>query len=190
MRADIVGGELHYRQSVKFALLLPQLLLPLASFTYKFRLDRYKSTAIYTPVSRLTHANPLNSAPYALSLFELLRCPVARDFDPVAGQWYKDLEDQELFQVLSVDPDEELLEVQFENGDIEEIDLDTWHELDLELATEPEGWSGSDDDDDDDDWDEEEEEEEDDSDDDWDDDEDDDWEDDDDDIDDEYNDRN
>jgi hypothetical protein len=114
---------------------------------------------------------------------------VARDFDPVAGQWYKDLEDQELFQVLSVDPDQEILEVQFENGDIEEIDLDTWHELDLELATEPEGWSGSDDEDDEDDedWDEEEDDEDDDSDDDWDDDEDDD---DMDDEDDEYNDRN
>jgi len=115
---------------------------------------------------------------------------VARDFDPVAGQWYKDLEDNELFQVLSVDPDEELLEVQFENGDIEEVDLDTWHELDLELSEEPEGWSGSEDEDEeDDDWEEDEEEdEEEDDEDDWD-DEDDDWEDDDD-MDDEYDDRN
>jgi hypothetical protein len=113
---------------------------------------------------------------------------VARDFDPVAGQWYKDLEDQELFQVLSLDPDNETIEVQFENGDIEEIDLDTWHELDLEHTVEPEGWSGSDDDDDDEEWDEEDEEEEEEDDDDWDDDDDD--LDDDDDIDDEYNDRN
>ena len=111
-----------------------------------------------------------------------LRCHVARDFDPVAGQWYRDLEDQEVFQVLSVDPDEEILEIQYEDGDVEEIDLDTWHELDLEKTTEPEGWSGSEDDeddldmDDDEDWDEDE-------------DEDDDW-DDDDDMDDEYDDRN
>jgi len=112
---------------------------------------------------------------------------VARDFDPVAGQWYKDLEDQEVFQVLSVDPDEEIIEVQFENGDIEEIDLDTWHELDLDQVEEPEGWSGSEDDEDEDyDLDEEDEDEEDE---DWDDD-DDDWEDDDDDMDDEYDDRN
>jgi hypothetical protein len=111
---------------------------------------------------------------------------VARDFDPVAGQWYKDLEDEEVFQVLSVDPDEEIIEVQFENGDIEEIDLDTWHELDLDKVGEPEGWSGSEDEEDDLDLDEEEEEE-----DDWDEDEDDDWDDDDDDdMDDEYDDRN
>ncbi|HTE40277.1 MAG TPA: DUF6763 family protein [Steroidobacteraceae bacterium] len=110
---------------------------------------------------------------------------MARDFDPVAGQWYKDLDASEVFQVMSVDPDEEIIEVQYENGDVEEIDLDTWHELDLDQTTEPEGWSGSEDEVEDE---EEEEEEEDDEDDDW---EDDDEEEDDDlDDDDEYADRN
>jgi hypothetical protein len=94
---------------------------------------------------------------------------VARDYDPVQGQWYEDLEENEIFRVLSVDPDEEIIEVQYENGDIEEIDLDTWHELDLEHAQEPEGWA-SDDEDDDEDEDENEDEDEDD----WDDDDDDD----------------
>jgi Family of unknown function (DUF6763) len=100
---------------------------------------------------------------------------VARDYDPVQGQWYEDLEENEIFKVLSVDPDEEIIEIQYENGDIEEIDLDTWHELDLERAEEPEGWASDeaeeeDDDEDledDEDWDEDE-----DDDDDWDDDED------------------
>jgi hypothetical protein len=109
---------------------------------------------------------------------------VARDYDPVQGQWYEDLEENEIFKVLSVDPDEEIIEIQYENGDIEEIDLDTWHELDLERAEEPEGWAsdeeeGEDDDEDledDEDWDEDEDE----DDDDWDDDEDEDLDDDDD----------
>jgi hypothetical protein len=96
---------------------------------------------------------------------------VARDYDPVQGKWYEDLEENEIFKVLSVDPDQELVEVQYENGDIEEIDLDTWHELDLELSQEPEGWAA------DDEKDEEEEEEDDEDEDDWDED-DDDWEDD------------
>ena len=107
---------------------------------------------------------------------------MGRDYDPVQGQWYEDLEEKEIFQVLSVDPDEELVEIQYENGDIEEIDLDTWHELDLERTQEPEGWSSdADDEDDDDDLEEEDEEDddwdedEDDDDDDWDDDEDDDY---------------
>jgi hypothetical protein len=109
-----------------------------------------------------------------------MRCYVGRDYDPVQGQWYQDLEENEIFQVLSVDPDEEIIELQYENGDIEEIDLDTWRELDLEHAEEPEGWSSDDDDLDD---------EDDDLDDDWDDDEDDDWDDEDDDYDDDYDDR-
>jgi hypothetical protein len=75
---------------------------------------------------------------------------VARDYDPVQGQWFEDLEENEIFRVLSVDPDEEIIEVQYENGDIEEIDLDTWHELDLERAQEPEGWASDDEDDDED----------------------------------------
>jgi hypothetical protein len=93
---------------------------------------------------------------------------VGRDYDPVQGKWYQDLEENEIFQVLSVDPDEEVVELQYENGDIEEIDLDTWHELDLEYAQEPEGWASDDDE-------EEDEEEVEEDEDDWDEDEDDDW---------------
>jgi hypothetical protein len=112
---------------------------------------------------------------------------VARDYDPIKGQWFEDLEENEVFRVLSVDPDEEIVEVQYENGDIEEMDLDTWHELDLERAQEPEGWASDEeedkevkkaeeeDDDDEDDWDEDED--------------DDDWDDDDEDLDDDYSDR-
>jgi hypothetical protein len=101
---------------------------------------------------------------------------VGRDYDPIAGKWYEDLEENEIFQVLSVDPDEEIIEIQYENGDIEEIDLDTWHELDLEQAEKPEGWSDEDLDEDlEDELDEEDEDDWDDDDDDWDDDEDDDY---------------
>ena len=115
---------------------------------------------------------------------------MGRDYDPVKGQWFEDLEENEIFQVLSVDPDEEVIEIQYENGDIEEIDLDTWHELDLERSSEPEGWVKESDDDDEDDDDVEFEDDEDEDEDDWDeDDEDEDWDEDEDDMDDDYNDR-
>jgi hypothetical protein len=82
---------------------------------------------------------------------------MGRDHNPVPGQWYESLEDEETFQVLSIDEDSELIELQYEDGDVEEIDYETWQELDLDLTEEPEGWSGSEDDDDDvdddDDWD-------------------------------------
>src|SRR5512140_3482181 len=89
---------------------------------------------------------------------------VSRDYEPVPGQWYENLEEEEPFRVLSMDEDSELVEIEYLDGDIEEIDLETWHEMDLELTQEPEGWSESQD----------EEDEEEDEDDDWDDDEDDD----------------
>jgi len=90
---------------------------------------------------------------------------VSRDYEPVPGQWYQNLEEEESFRVLSVDEDSELLEIEYLDGDIEEIDLETWHEMDLERIEEPEGWSESDDEDEaeeDEDWDEEDDEDEDD----------------------------
>lgn len=76
---------------------------------------------------------------------------MSRDHNPVPGKWYESLDDEEIFRVLSVDEDAELIELQYEDGDVEEIDYETWQELDLELAEEPEGWSSSEDDDEDDD---------------------------------------
>jgi hypothetical protein len=101
---------------------------------------------------------------------------MGRDHNPVPGQWYESLDDEEVFRVLSVDEDAELIELQYEDGDVEEIDYETWQELDLDLTEQPEGWTASDDDDDEDDDDLDED---DDEDDDWDDDEDEDDEDDD-----------
>src|SRR5580658_9903223 len=100
---------------------------------------------------------------------------VSRDYEPVVGQWYENLEEEESFRVLSVDEDSELVEIEYLDGDIEELDIEAWHEMDLDRIEEPEGWSESDADDeaeDDDDLDDDEDDE--DDDDDWDDDEEDD----------------
>jgi hypothetical protein len=101
---------------------------------------------------------------------------VGREYAPVPGKWYENKEEEETFRVLSVDEDDELVEIEYLDGEIEELDLDTWHELDLELTEEPEGWSdeADDDEEEDDDFDDDEDEDEDDDDDDDDDEEDDD----------------
>jgi hypothetical protein len=87
---------------------------------------------------------------------------VSRDYEPVPGQWYENLEEEESFRVLTMDEDSELVEIEYLDGDIEEIDLESWHEMDLELTTEPEGWAESqeeeEDEDEDDDWDDDEDE--------------------------------
>jgi Family of unknown function (DUF6763) len=66
---------------------------------------------------------------------------VSRDYEPQAGQWYEDLDTEETFQVLSVDPDEEIIRIQWPDREIQELDLDQWNEMDLELAVAPEGWA-------------------------------------------------
>jgi hypothetical protein len=105
---------------------------------------------------------------------------VSRDYEPVPGQWYENLEDEESFRVLKVDEDAELVEIEHLDGEIEEMDLETWHEMDLEEAEEPEGWAESEEEDedeeeeedeDDEDWDDDDEDDEDEDDEDWDDDE-------------------
>jgi hypothetical protein len=107
---------------------------------------------------------------------------VSRDYEPQAGQWYEDLDTEEAFQVLAVDPDEEIIRIQWPDREVQEIDLDRWNEMDLELAAPPEGWVDDEDDEDEDEDDVELDDEED-----WDEDEDDDdWDDDDDDDDDDY----
>jgi hypothetical protein len=98
---------------------------------------------------------------------------VSRDNEPVTGQWYENVDDEETFRVLSVDEDAEIIEIEYLDGELDELDLDEWQELDLELIDEPEGWSEDEEDEED-----EDDDDEDDEDDDWDDDGDDDWEDD------------
>ena len=67
---------------------------------------------------------------------------MAREFEPVVGQWYENIDENDSFRVLSVDADAELIELEYLDGDIEEIDLDTWAEFDLDKIEQPEGWSG------------------------------------------------
>ena len=98
---------------------------------------------------------------------------MAREYEPVAGQWYENIDENESFRVLSVDEDSELIEIEYLDGDIEEIDIDTWREFDLDKIDQPEGWSAPEDDeeedekaekeeeDEDDDWDDEDEDDED-----------------------------
>ena len=92
---------------------------------------------------------------------------MSRDYEPVPGQWYENLKEEKQFRVLTVDEDSELIEIEYLDGDIEELDLEAWHEMDLERIDEPEGWSDDDEEsDEDEEWDEEDDEDDDDFDDD------------------------
>ncbi len=62
--------------------------------------------------------------------------------EPTVGRWYQDLEGGELFQIVSSDADEAVLEVQYFDGDVEEISLEEWRGMDVEVTDPPEDWTG------------------------------------------------
>jgi hypothetical protein len=61
---------------------------------------------------------------------------------PEVGQWYAQPGRGRLLQVVAFDEDEGLVELQDFDGDIDEVDLDTWRDLHLERAEAPEDWTG------------------------------------------------
>lgn len=67
---------------------------------------------------------------------------MARDLPPIVGNWYKHLDKGQLFRVVAVDEDEDLIEIQHFDGDLERFDSNEWFEMDLERAAEPEDWTG------------------------------------------------
>ena len=61
---------------------------------------------------------------------------------PAVGRWYRRTNGN-LLRVVAVDEDDQTIEVQFFDGTIDEVDMDTWNGLLLERVGAPEDWSGS-----------------------------------------------
>lgn len=61
---------------------------------------------------------------------------------PSVSQWYKHQDKGQEFQVVSVDEDEGTVEIQHFDGDVEELDMDTWYEMEIEPIETPEDWTG------------------------------------------------
>jgi hypothetical protein len=97
---------------------------------------------------------------------------MSHELDPKVGRWYRRVDDEQLFKVVSIDEDDGLVEIKTVDGEVEELDAAEWVELDLEAAEAPEDYvdpddvgdedeedpaddepDDDDDDDDDDDWD-------------------------------------
>ncbi|PPC89645.1 MAG: hypothetical protein CTY34_10660 [Methylobacter sp.] len=60
--------------------------------------------------------------------------------DPVIGNWYKDIETSQTFQVMAVDDDSDTIEVQFANGDAGEFDHEGWFNSTFDSIDDPEEW--------------------------------------------------
>ncbi len=68
---------------------------------------------------------------------------MAVEFLPIEGNWYESLESGESFVVVTLDEDERVVEIQHQNGDVEELELEEWFALDLEPTEPPEDWLGT-----------------------------------------------
>jgi uncharacterized protein DUF6763 len=58
------------------------------------------------------------------------------------GRWYRRTNGQ-LFEIVAIDEEDGTIELQFFDGTIDEVDLDTWSRLLIERVAAPEDWSGS-----------------------------------------------
>ena len=65
------------------------------------------------------------------------------DTPPVIGLWYRHLDKGQRFQVVALDERDDSVEIQHYDGDIEELDLDTWHTMAIMPCEAPENWSGA-----------------------------------------------
>ena len=64
------------------------------------------------------------------------------EIDPIEENWYhhfgKDLD----FMVVDVNENEATISIQYFDGDIEELEMEEWEEIDLEEIEPPEDWTG------------------------------------------------
>ena len=55
---------------------------------------------------------------------------------PVINKWYQDVSEDEIFEVVALDEDSDTIAIQYSDGDISEIDFETWQQMVL-LPAEP-----------------------------------------------------
>ena len=67
---------------------------------------------------------------------------MATQYEPRIGDWYRTATGDN-FEIVALDADDETLEIQYFDGTVEELDLDTWYELNIEASEPPEDYSGS-----------------------------------------------
>jgi hypothetical protein len=75
---------------------------------------------------------------------------MSHELDPKVGRWYRRIDDEQLFKVVSIDEDDGLIEIKTVDGEVEELDATEWVELDLDAAEAPEDYVDPDDESDDD----------------------------------------
>ena len=60
----------------------------------------------------------------------------------VVGAWYQESGAQS-FEVVAVDTDTATIEIQYFEGEVEELEFDAWREMELLAIEPPEDWTGA-----------------------------------------------
>ncbi len=64
------------------------------------------------------------------------------DFDPIIGNWYCHMDKGQRFRVVTIDDKNETVGVQDFDGSLDEYEIETWYQLNIEPCEAPENWSG------------------------------------------------
>ena len=67
---------------------------------------------------------------------------MANEFPPRIGDWYQNINGDN-FEIVALDEDEATMEIQYYDGAIEEVDFDSWADMEIVPIEPPEDWSGS-----------------------------------------------
>lgn len=63
--------------------------------------------------------------------------------DPIVGNWYSHRDKGQTFEVVAIDEGSGAVEIQHFDGDLEEVSLEGWYDLDIEPSEPPEDWTGA-----------------------------------------------
>jgi hypothetical protein len=67
---------------------------------------------------------------------------MVNEFKPRIGDWNQNI-GRDNFEIVALDEDEATMEIQYFDGAVEEIDFDSWYEMEIQPIEPPEDWSGS-----------------------------------------------
>lgn len=67
---------------------------------------------------------------------------MANELQPTIDQWYARRDAHDLFRVVAVDEEADAIEIQNFEGDIEELDWESWAELEIDPVDPPDNWTG------------------------------------------------
>lgn len=64
------------------------------------------------------------------------------EYNPIIGNWYCHLDKGQRFRVVAMDEESQTVEVQSFDGNVDEHELESWYQLNIEPCEAPENWSG------------------------------------------------